>query len=338
MPRAWHCASRPTSCSTRTRRSCRKRAWSTAASSCARRARCSRTARFARAIRSPIVPLALGNALATSELPIKLEGTLQGHGEIRRTPQGELFGDVLIESESGSISRHIAAAPGDETQERAAEAARLSRLADRRDAVGPGRARYVRHAARSERDAARRGQRARSRPGGDSDHRPRARADSGSRAARRVRAAARERARPRRCRHRSRRHGAGARAVGPGQRDRARRGHSGDRPETQERAAAGAPRSLGRDRRRRRHRLGRRPAGIRRQSRSLGQGRHARRRRARAGGRHSRRARHRHARSESRAHGGAHDDHRRRSRFRKRPSTCRSCRAAARKRRRHRPT
>lgn len=63
------------------------------------------------------VPLALGNALATSELPIQLEGTLQGHGEIRRTAQGELFGDVLIESESGSISRHLAAAAGDETQE-----------------------------------------------------------------------------------------------------------------------------------------------------------------------------------------------------------------------------
>ena len=63
------------------------------------------------------VPLALGNALATSEMPIALEGTLQGHGEVRRTAQGELFGDVLIESESGSISRHLAAAPGDETQE-----------------------------------------------------------------------------------------------------------------------------------------------------------------------------------------------------------------------------
>jgi len=63
------------------------------------------------------VPLALGNALATSEMPIALEGTLQGHGEVRRTVQGELFGDVLIESESGSISRHLAAAPGDETQE-----------------------------------------------------------------------------------------------------------------------------------------------------------------------------------------------------------------------------
>jgi translocation and assembly module TamB len=63
------------------------------------------------------LPLALGNALATADLPIKLEGTLQGHGEIRRTPQGELFGDVLIESEAGSIFRHIAAVPGDETQE-----------------------------------------------------------------------------------------------------------------------------------------------------------------------------------------------------------------------------
>ncbi len=63
------------------------------------------------------VPLALGNALATTEMPIALEGTLQGHGEVRRTAQGELFGDVLIESESGSISRHLVAAPGDETQE-----------------------------------------------------------------------------------------------------------------------------------------------------------------------------------------------------------------------------
>lgn len=63
------------------------------------------------------VPLALGNAFATSETPISLEGTLQGHGEVRRTAQGELFGDVLIESESGSISRRLAAAPGDETQE-----------------------------------------------------------------------------------------------------------------------------------------------------------------------------------------------------------------------------
>jgi translocation and assembly module TamB len=63
------------------------------------------------------VPLALGNALATSATPIALEGTLQGHGEVRRTSQGELFGDVLLESESGSISRHLAAAPGDETQE-----------------------------------------------------------------------------------------------------------------------------------------------------------------------------------------------------------------------------
>ncbi|HXS89738.1 MAG TPA: translocation/assembly module TamB domain-containing protein [Steroidobacteraceae bacterium] len=63
------------------------------------------------------LPLALGNALATADLPVKLEGTLQGHGEIRRTPQGELFGDVLIESDSGSIFRNIAATPGDETKE-----------------------------------------------------------------------------------------------------------------------------------------------------------------------------------------------------------------------------
>jgi translocation and assembly module TamB len=63
------------------------------------------------------LPLALGNALATADLPIKVEGTLQGHGELRRTSQGELFGDVLIESDAGSIFRQIAAVPGDETQE-----------------------------------------------------------------------------------------------------------------------------------------------------------------------------------------------------------------------------
>ena len=63
------------------------------------------------------LPLALGNALATADLPIQLEGTLRGYGEMRRTPQGELFGDVLIESDAGSVSRHIAAAPGDETQD-----------------------------------------------------------------------------------------------------------------------------------------------------------------------------------------------------------------------------
>ncbi|MGH8238159.1 MAG: translocation/assembly module TamB domain-containing protein, partial [Steroidobacteraceae bacterium] len=63
------------------------------------------------------LPLALGNALATAELPIKLEGTLQGHGELRRTPQGELFGDLLIESDAGSVFRHVATVPGDETQE-----------------------------------------------------------------------------------------------------------------------------------------------------------------------------------------------------------------------------
>ena len=63
------------------------------------------------------LPLALANAIATADLPIKMEGTLQGHGELRRTPQGELFGDVLIESNEGSIFRHIAAVPGDETQE-----------------------------------------------------------------------------------------------------------------------------------------------------------------------------------------------------------------------------
>lgn len=61
------------------------------------------------------VPLALGNVLASAELPLKLAGMIEGRGEIRRTAQGELFGNVLIQSPSGSISRHIAASPGDET-------------------------------------------------------------------------------------------------------------------------------------------------------------------------------------------------------------------------------
>jgi translocation and assembly module TamB len=61
------------------------------------------------------VPLALGNVLATADLPLKLDGTIEGRGEIRRTPQGELFGNVLVQSPSGKIMRHIAATPGDET-------------------------------------------------------------------------------------------------------------------------------------------------------------------------------------------------------------------------------
>ena len=105
------------------------------------------------------LPLALGNALATADLPIKLEGTLQGHGEIRRTPQGELFGDVLIESD---VRQHLATHRGGAGR-RDAGARRRSCLpiaaCGRRDAVGPGRARRVRYAARAERDAARRGQR-----------------------------------------------------------------------------------------------------------------------------------------------------------------------------------
>ena len=138
------------------------------------------------------VPLALGNALATSEMPIALEGTLQGHGEVRRTAQGELFGDVLIESESGSISRHLAAAPGDETQEAPQKLLSYHGLRLAATLSGPdARASFdsgfdpngTLHAEASG---------ARSRAGFDSDHRPSARTDPGSRTARSVRAAAGE--------------------------------------------------------------------------------------------------------------------------------------------------
>ena len=118
------------------------------------------------------LPLALGNALATAELPIKLEGTLQGHGEIRRTPQGELFGDVLIESDAGSIFRHVAAVPGDETQEPPQKLLGYRGFKIAATLSGPGRTRDVRYAARAECDVARRGQR--SRPRSRSSRRSRA--------------------------------------------------------------------------------------------------------------------------------------------------------------------
>ncbi|MGH8187183.1 MAG: translocation/assembly module TamB domain-containing protein, partial [Steroidobacteraceae bacterium] len=63
------------------------------------------------------VPLALANVLATADMPLKLDGAIRGRGEVRRSPQGELFGNVLIESPAGRISRQVAVVEGDETAE-----------------------------------------------------------------------------------------------------------------------------------------------------------------------------------------------------------------------------
>ena len=155
------------------------------------------------------LPLALGNALATADLPIKLEGTLQGHGEIRRTPQGELFGDVLIESDSGSIFRQLAAVPGDETQEPPQKLLGYRGFKIAATLSGPdARATFdtqlepnaTLHGEASVHDLGR---------AASPDRGPRARTDSRSRAARGVRAAAGQRARQSRRRHHRGRHGAG---------------------------------------------------------------------------------------------------------------------------------
>ncbi|MGH8174792.1 MAG: translocation/assembly module TamB domain-containing protein [Steroidobacter sp.] len=53
------------------------------------------------------VPLALANVFASSDLPLTFAGEIEGRGDIRRTAQGELFGDVQIRSSSGRVSRHL---------------------------------------------------------------------------------------------------------------------------------------------------------------------------------------------------------------------------------------
>ncbi|HEX7012614.1 MAG TPA: translocation/assembly module TamB domain-containing protein [Steroidobacteraceae bacterium] len=67
------------------------------------------------------VPLALGNVFAPQDMPIELSGTLQGRGTIRRTPEGELFGEVSLASPEGRIAR-LATAGAEETQEAEAQA------------------------------------------------------------------------------------------------------------------------------------------------------------------------------------------------------------------------
>ena len=62
-------------------------------------------------------PLALANAFASADLPLRFAGVLQGRGDIRRTAAGELLGEVLLESPSGRISRHVVEAEGEEAAE-----------------------------------------------------------------------------------------------------------------------------------------------------------------------------------------------------------------------------
>lgn len=53
-------------------------------------------------------PLAIANVLTRGEAPLKFGGAVDGRGEIRRTAQGELQGEALINSPSGSVSRLVA--------------------------------------------------------------------------------------------------------------------------------------------------------------------------------------------------------------------------------------
>lgn len=55
------------------------------------------------------VPLALANALSTEELPLQFSGMLEGNGDVRRNAGGELFGNAVLRSPSGSMSRVLAA-------------------------------------------------------------------------------------------------------------------------------------------------------------------------------------------------------------------------------------
>lgn len=58
------------------------------------------------------LPLALLAALGAPDLPFTLAGTLDGRGEIRREPNGALYGQALITSAAGGVDD-----PADETEE-----------------------------------------------------------------------------------------------------------------------------------------------------------------------------------------------------------------------------
>jgi translocation and assembly module TamB len=51
------------------------------------------------------VPLALANVLGSPDMPLKFAGEIDGRGELRRTPQGELFGAAQIRSAGGRVAR-----------------------------------------------------------------------------------------------------------------------------------------------------------------------------------------------------------------------------------------
>jgi translocation and assembly module TamB len=51
------------------------------------------------------VPLGLANALATSDMPLRFAGVLRGRGDVRRTSDGQLHGQVVLEAPDGRVSR-----------------------------------------------------------------------------------------------------------------------------------------------------------------------------------------------------------------------------------------
>src|SRR5690606_5368006 len=51
------------------------------------------------------VPLSLADAFAAGDPPMQFEGELGGGGNVRRTAEGELYGEAVVESPSGRIAR-----------------------------------------------------------------------------------------------------------------------------------------------------------------------------------------------------------------------------------------
>jgi translocation and assembly module TamB len=49
------------------------------------------------------VPLGLANAFATSDLPLRFAGVLRGRGDVRRTNDGQLHGQVVLEAPDGRV-------------------------------------------------------------------------------------------------------------------------------------------------------------------------------------------------------------------------------------------
>lgn len=59
------------------------------------------------------VPLALANSLSDEELPLQFSGMLEGKGDIRRDPEGNLFGTASLHSPSGRMDRTVATEEGE---------------------------------------------------------------------------------------------------------------------------------------------------------------------------------------------------------------------------------